>query len=120
MQLIEIKSYVPQIKRAPHKLYVVEFSLDELALFKIASHQILKTLEPFQDLDDKTNINITGLDGDKGVYDHSNVSSTHGIILDFRPLTLMVIFWEKPTLAKHLEKFDLPTAITKCIRAELQ
>ena len=100
MQLIDVNSFVPHIEKAPHKIYVIEFSMSELQHFKVASKHILQLFEPFQDIDEKTNIAIDGIDGDKGSYDHANVQVTHGIIMDFRPLMIKIIFWDKPGISK--------------------
>lgn len=100
MNLIEVNSYVPQIERAPHKIYIIELSLDELQHFKVSSKNLLRLFEPFQDIDEKTNISVDGIDGDKGALGHENVKMTHGVILDFRPLIIKIIFWEKPGISE--------------------
>ena len=105
MRLIEINKQVKELERAPHKLYVVEFDLEkgEHHTFNIFPHKVLNQLEKFKDVDEKTNLNIIGIDGDKGAYDHSNVKHTHGILMDFRPLGLYFIYWAKPPVADSLK-----------------
>lgn len=44
MQLIDVNSFIPQIERAPHKIYILELTLEELQHFKIASKHMLKHL----------------------------------------------------------------------------
>ena len=114
MKLIEINSYVPQIASAPHKIYVVEFTLAELGSFRLDSARVLKRMEPFTDVDDDTNLIVTGLDGDKGEYGHGNVEATHGIIMDFRPLAVHVVFWVKPPV----EAVDVPADIVPVTRKD--
>lgn len=113
MKLIDVNSYVPQIERSPHKIYVVEFTRDELQVFKSAPKEVLKIMEPFSDIDEKTNINVSGIDGDKGKLGHSNVKSTHGIIMDFRPLVINITFWDKPTSAETMKSLAMPTELVK-------
>ena len=96
MELIEINSFIPKIERAPHKVYVLELTMDELRAFKLDPCRLLKCFDDLSDVDEKTNISIEGIDGDKGGYDHSNVKVTHGVVMDFRPLMIKVVYWSKP------------------------
>ncbi|MCI0557780.1 MAG: hypothetical protein MN733_04740 [Nitrososphaera sp.] len=96
MQLIEINRQVKQISRAPHKLYIIEFSIAELRAFKSGAKAILSKLAPFRDITDRTNLNVLGVDGDKGDLSHEGVTRTHGIVMDFRPLGIYIVYWEKP------------------------
>lgn len=99
MKLIEINKSVPEIAKAPHKIYVLELDIEagDLRDFKLNRKEVLKKLPQFKDVDDMTNITVMGVDGDKGAYDHSNVSATHGIVMDFRPLGIIIVYWEKPS-----------------------
>jgi len=105
MRLIEINKQVKELERAPHKLYVVEFDLNlgELQSFQLLPYKFLNQLDEFKDVDEKTNLNILGIDGDKGAYDHSNVKHTHGILMDFRPLGMYFVYWVKPPTAEGLK-----------------
>jgi hypothetical protein len=97
MQLIEINSRIPEIEKAPHKIYILELSLRELRAFKLEAKSVLSRLPPFKDITAKTNLNVLGVDGDKGRLSHENVQRTHGIVMDFRPLGIYITFWQKPT-----------------------
>ena len=96
MRLIEVNSFIPYIQQAPHKIYIIEFEMAELPGFKVNPKEALKKFAAFANVDDRTNISVDGIDGDKGVYNHSNVKATHGVIMDFRPLMIKVIYWDKP------------------------
>ena len=116
MDLIEINGYIPRIAKAPHKIYVLELTLEELRLFKLSALKMLRSCEEFQAIDEKTNIFIVGLDGDKGLYSHSNVSKTHGVISDFRPLAIHIVFWNKPDNGLPITSLDYPKIPVKTTR----
>ena len=75
----------------------------ELAMFSLFPSQALKTLDEFKDIDEKTTINKIGVEGDKGGHDHANIKSTHALVVDFRPLGIYVLYWEKPTAPDALK-----------------
>lgn len=99
MKLLCLNNIVPQMEHAPHKIYMLEFdhTQGELAIFSLYPVETLKTLEEFKDITDTTTINKIGVEGDKGGHDHSSIKSTHALVVDFRPLGIYVLFWEKPT-----------------------
>lgn len=116
MELIEINGFIPKIAKAPHKLYVLELTLGELRLFKLSALKMLRSCEEFQSVDEKTNICVVGLDGDKGSYGHSNVSKTHGVVLDFRPLAIHIVFWNKPDSGSPITSLEYPKILVRTIR----
>lgn len=112
MQLIEANSYIPQIEHAPHKMYVVEFTIDELAQFNRSPKRVLKTMEPFTDTDDSTNIIVNGLDGAKPAEVRA-LELTHGVIFDFRPIAIHVVYWVKPPADYDQRSTDTIVPVTR-------
>lgn len=96
MELIEVNSYIEKIEKAPHKIYILEMSYEELTLFKLGAQEILRKFEPFEDITEETNMHVVGIDGDKGGWQHGQNGLTHGVVMDFRPLAIHVVFWAKP------------------------
>jgi hypothetical protein len=105
MKLIELNSIVPEMKNAPHKIYMLEFNHQkgELATFTLFPVDCLKQFPQFQDIDDKTNINKIGVEGDKGGRDHTNIKSTHALVVDFRPLGIYMLYWAKAETPKGFQ-----------------
>jgi hypothetical protein len=104
MKLLCLNNIVPQMLRAPHKFYMLEFdhTKGELAMFSLFPVQVLKTLDEFKDITDKTTVNKIGVEGDKGGHLHGNIKSTHALVVDFRPLGIYILYWEKATSQKAL------------------
>lgn len=105
MKLLELNNLVPQMANAPHKIYMLEFDhqMGELATFSLFPTDVLKEFSEFKDITDKTTINKIGVEGDKGGREHTNIKSTHALVVDFRPLGIYVLYWEKPTSAEGFE-----------------
>lgn len=105
MKLLELNNLVPQMANAPHKIYMLEFDHQkgELASFSLFPSEFLKQFREFSDINDKTTVNKIGVEGDKGGREHTNIKSTHALVVDFRPLGIYVLYWEKPTSPAGLE-----------------
>ena len=99
MKLLCLNDIVPQMSHAPHKIYMLEFdhTKGELAMFSLFPNEALKTLDEFKDINDKTTVNKIGVEGDKGGHLHGNIKSTHALVVDFRPLGIYILYWEKST-----------------------
>lgn len=105
MKLLCLNNIVPEMSRAPHKIYMLEFdhTKGELAMFSLHPSAVLKTLREFKDINDKTTINTIGVEGDKGGREHTNIKSTHALVIDFRPLGIYSFYWDKPTTSDVLK-----------------
>lgn len=100
MRLVSINRHIPEmLARAPHKFWILEMGLDQLSEFETRTVEILNRFKEIGKIDDKTNIHVIGLNGDKGNLPTEYVKKTHAFILDFRPLGVEVIYWKciKPT-----------------------
>lgn len=99
MRLISLNNIVPEMEHAPHKIFMLEFDHQrgELAEFSIFPLEFIQQMPEFEDTNDKTTLNIIGVEGDKEGHDHSNIKNTHALVADLRPLGIYFLFWEKAT-----------------------
>ena len=97
MKLLCLNQVVPQMERAPHKIYMLEFDhfKGELCQFLLFPVDYLHQLAEFKDVTDKTTLNIIGVEGDKQGRDHSKIKTTHALVADLRPLGIYFLFWAK-------------------------
>jgi hypothetical protein len=97
MKLISLNEVVPDMEHAPHRIYMMEFdhSRGELFMFNQNPVGFLREFEDFNDVDDKTTLNIFGVEGDKQGRDHDKISRTHALVSDLRPLGIYILFWAK-------------------------
>lgn len=105
MNLVSLNEVVPEMKHAPHKIYMLEFdhSKGELVEFKLLPIEFIQRFPEFEDVDDKTTFNIIGVEGDKQGLDHTKIVNTHALVADLRPLGIYFLFWEKAPDAKGFQ-----------------
>ena len=106
MRLICLNRVVPEMKYAPHKIYMLEFdhSKGELAEFTLMSVRFLKRIPEFADITDKTTLNIIGVEGDKEGRVHDKIKNTHALVADLRPLGIYFLFWAKAETPEGFRK----------------
>lgn len=106
MRLICLNKVVPEMKHAPHKIYMLEFdhSKGELAEFTLMSVPFLKRISEFADITDKTTLNVIGVEGDKEGRVHDNIKNTHALVADLRPLGIYFLFWAKAETPEGFQK----------------
>ena len=97
MRLISLNKVVPEMKHAPHNIYMLEFdhSKGELAQFTLMTLPFLQRIPEFADITDKTTLNVIGVEGDKEGRVHSSIRNTHALVADLRPLGIYFLFWQK-------------------------
>ncbi len=104
MKLISLNDIVPEMKQAPHRIYMLEFdhSRGELFVFNQNPVGFLREFPDFEDVDEKTTLNIYGVEGDKQGRDHDKISHTHALVTDLRPLGIYILYWAKAETAEGL------------------
>lgn len=97
MKLVSLNEIVPEMKQAPHQIYMMEFdhSRGELFIFNQNPVGFLHEFKEFSDVSDKTTLSIIGVEGDKQGRDHDKITRTHALVADLRPLGLYILFWAK-------------------------
>ena len=106
MQLISLNEIVPQMKNAPHKIYMLEFdhSKGELFMFNQNPVGFLHEFKEFEGVTDKTTLNIIGVEGDKQGRDHDKITRTHALVSDLRPLGIYILYWAKAETPEGLKE----------------
>ena len=106
MKLISLNDIVPEMKHAPHKIYMMEFEHDKGELFIFRQNPIgfFHEFPEFKDVNEKTTINVVGVEGDKQGRDHDKIDRTHALVADLRPLGIYVILWEKAETVEGLRQ----------------
>ncbi len=97
MKLVSLNSIVPEMRDAPHKIYMLEFdhSQGELFMFNQNPVGFVRQFKEFAEVDEKTTLNIIGVEGDKQGRDHDKITRTHALVADLRPLGIYVLYWAK-------------------------
>ena len=106
MRLISLNEIVPEMKDAPHKIFMLEFDHSQGELFMFNQNPIgfLNEFDQFSDVTDRTTFTIIGVEGDKQGRDHDKIAKTHALVADLRPLGIYFIYWNKPETAEGLQR----------------
>lgn len=106
MRLISLNELVPQMQGAPHRIYMLEFDHENGELFLFTQNPVgfMQQFQEFADVDDKTTLNIIGVEGDKQGRGHDKITKTHAIVADLRPLGVYFLYWAKPDTGGGLRK----------------
>lgn len=105
MRLISLNDIVPEMKHAPHRIYMLEFdhTKGELAEFELLPLEFLQRMPAFRDVTDKTTLNVLGVEGDKEGRVHDDIKNTHALVADLRPLGIYFLFWKKRETAQGFQ-----------------
>jgi hypothetical protein len=116
MRLVSINKAMPKmLGRAPHKFYILEMSIGDLEEFKQSPREVLCRFRELSDIDPRTNIHVTAVDGDKGDLPTDYIKKTHAFVMDFRPLGVEVVYWA--CALEWYEKFEAKERPTERSRA---